>query len=97
MPKKTATPFTRPDKAARRAPVTLGAASEPTMPSGYCEPVSTTGLPNPLSANDRADAVYAIVSVPCSTTNASASPRWAHRSSRMRCQSSGVAFDESMR
>ena len=36
--------------AARSAPVTFADASEPTTPSGYWEPVKTTGLPMLASA-----------------------------------------------
>jgi hypothetical protein len=63
---------------------------------GIWDPVTTTGLPKPGSRNERADEVYAMVSVPCRTTK----PEWsARRSYRIRAivhQSSGVAFAESM-
>jgi hypothetical protein len=39
--------------------------------SGICDPVMITGLRRPASRNGTADAVYAIVSVPCSTTKPS--------------------------
>lgn len=41
------------------------------MPMGSCEPVRITGLFRFSSMKLRADAVYAIVSVPCKTTNPS--------------------------
>ena len=37
-------------------------------PIGSCEPVRMTGLLNPSNIKLRADAVYAIVSVPCRIT-----------------------------
>ena len=49
-PKKSMTPLARRDIAARRAPVTFAEASDPTTPSGYWDPVMTTGLPRSASA-----------------------------------------------
>ena len=49
-PKKRLTPFARPEDAARKAPATFPAASEPTSPKGYCAPVKTTGLSKPTRA-----------------------------------------------
>ena len=64
-------------------------------PSGRCEPVSTTGLSSPVSANDSADAVYAIVSVPWMTTTPSCAARAAATSSASALHSSGPTSDES--
>jgi len=41
--------------------------------SGICDPVTMTGLPRFSSMNASADATYAIVSVPVTTTNPSKS------------------------
>ena len=49
-PKNSMTPRAWRDIAARSAPVTFADASEPTTPSGYWEPVRTTGLPMLASA-----------------------------------------------
>jgi len=38
---------------------------------GFCAPVKTTGFDRFRKAKDRAEAVYAMVSVPCATTNPS--------------------------
>ena len=45
--------------------------SERNCESGICEPVTITGLVKFSNINDSAEAVYAIVSVPWSTTKPS--------------------------
>ena len=49
-PKNSVTPRTCPLTAALRAPVTFAVASDSISPSGNCEPVRMTGLPNSVSA-----------------------------------------------
>ena len=53
-----------------RASIKFWRASDRANDRGNCEPVNTIGFPNPTSINDSALAAYAIVSVPCATTNA---------------------------
>jgi len=57
--------------ASSKADSTLASPSLRAWPMGICEPVKITGLSNPHSRNDRADALQAMVSVPCSTTKPS--------------------------
>ncbi len=64
--------------------------------TGICEPVTTTGLPKDGSRNESAEEVYAIVSVPCSTTKPGWSPRRSNRMRAMSHQLSGVALAESI-
>ncbi|MNR47023.1 hypothetical protein D3C85_1660750 [compost metagenome] len=45
--------------------------SERSSASGICDPVTITGLPRFSSMNDSAEAVNAIVSVPCRITKPS--------------------------
>ena len=56
-----------------RLPRTLSSPSFRSSASGICDPVRITGFFCPSSANESADAVNAIVSVPWSRTNASKS------------------------
>ena len=65
------TSWTCPEAAMRRELMILSRPSLRICPSGICEPVKITGFDRFSSINEIADAEYAIVSVPWSTTKPS--------------------------
>ena len=71
-------------------------ASERGMSSGSCEPVRMMGLRKPASISDSALAVYAIVSVPCTTMNASKCGRCVSSSLAIAIHSAGPIWHESL-